>query len=309
MNNKLLMSGVEYFSDGQAINPYMDSSVHIDIAKAQHEHADAQQGFEKAGLMVTRVAPPADCQDGVYTANWAFILDGTAVMSRLPNARKAEEAYAEQTLRAMGYKIVTIPEDWFFSGQGDMLYIPGTRTIIGGYGYRTDRRVHDFVAKLFNCEVVSIHAIPQRTLFGYHNLRFGTPVINKVSGIADGPAYDIDLAAGVLRGAVDGQKPLIAYCPALLDRKSRAVMDGRADFDTIVVSRSEALHAYATNLVSSGETVVLNAGAKRLIRTIEQRGLKTIGLTNSEISKGGGGYRCMSLTLSNTTSSKLTRAN
>ena len=299
MNTKLLMSGVEYFDDGQAINPFMDSSVHIDLDTARQEHEQARQGFEQAGAVVTKVDPPPGCQDGVYTANWALVLDGTAVMSRLPTARKGEEAYARTTLEWMGFKTLQTPADWLFSGQGDMLYIPGTRTIIGGHGYRSDRRAHDFIAQTFNCEVISLHAIPQRSFFGRKNLRYGKPVINKVSGIADSPAYDIDLAVGILRGASEGIKPLVAYCPALLDKPSQKLMRSRTDFDKIEVSLDEALHAYASNLVSTGETVVLNAGAAKLIKDIEAHGLKTIGLTNSEISKGGGGYRCMTLTLDN----------
>jgi hypothetical protein len=32
------MSGADYFDDGQAINPFMDKSVKIDIDKASTEH-------------------------------------------------------------------------------------------------------------------------------------------------------------------------------------------------------------------------------------------------------------------------------
>jgi N-dimethylarginine dimethylaminohydrolase len=308
MNEHLLMSGVDYFDDRQAINPFMNSSVAINLDLARQEHAAAQAGFEQAGITVKKVDPPAGCQDGVYTANWAFILNNKAIMSRLPNARKGEEAYALQTLQAMGIETVLAPEDWLFSGQGDMLYIPGTNLIVGGFGYRSDRRTHDFVAKTFGCEVITLHSIPQRSWFGRKNLRFGKPVINPVSGLADSPAYDIDLAVGILRPARNGQKALIAYCPWLLDVASTLQLERRTDIDKIIVSRAEALHAYACNLVSNGETVILNAGATKLIRDIEKRGLKTIGLTNSEISKGGGGYRCMSLTLDNKTPAHLAEA-
>jgi hypothetical protein len=35
INSTVLMSGADYFDDGQAINPFMDKSVKIDIEKAK----------------------------------------------------------------------------------------------------------------------------------------------------------------------------------------------------------------------------------------------------------------------------------
>ena len=40
-------------------------------------------------------------QDGIYTANWALIKNGKAIMSRLPSTRKIEEGYALEQLQKL----------------------------------------------------------------------------------------------------------------------------------------------------------------------------------------------------------------
>src|SRR6185369_1427264 len=111
INQHVLMSGAEYFSDQFAINAHMDSRIAVSVDKAQYEHAQIKSALEEAGIKVTQVAPPKDCQDGVYTANWALCRGNKAVMSRLPNKRKAEESYAEQILREEGKTVVFVPNE------------------------------------------------------------------------------------------------------------------------------------------------------------------------------------------------------
>src|SRR4051812_38770061 len=121
INTTVLMSGADYFDDAAAINPFMDKKVAVDRAKAQAEHDAIRDALQSAGVHVVKVNPPADCQDGVYTANWALVRGDKAVMSTLPNARKGEEPYAEQVLRDLGKTIYKVPDGLHFSGQGDAL--------------------------------------------------------------------------------------------------------------------------------------------------------------------------------------------
>jgi N-dimethylarginine dimethylaminohydrolase len=97
INQKLMVSGADYFADTYEINPYYTQNK-IDINKAMAEHKLILDCFKEANIELIKVKPPKNCQDGVYTANWALIKDGIAVMSRLPEARKAEENYARKIL-------------------------------------------------------------------------------------------------------------------------------------------------------------------------------------------------------------------
>lgn len=289
-NTKVLMSGADYFDDSQAINPFMNKNVAVDREKAQAEHDLIQDSLRSAGVEVVLTAPPLDCQDGVYTANWALVRGDKAVMSTLPNARKGEEAYAEELLQKLGKKTYRVPNGVHFSGQGDAL--PCGDFLFAGTGYRTERPAHDFVADTLGYTVISLQTIPKRNWLG-------RPVINKDSGWPDSFFYDIDLALSILRPPTSGQKGLIAWCPEAFMPESRKKLRDFQEVEKIEVSFNEAKQAFACNLVSTGETVVMSAHAPRLKTELENRGFEVITPEISELAKGGGYIRCTSLTLDN----------
>ena len=137
INRTLLVSGADFFADDFKINPYYSESK-INIKKAQKEHAEIISCFEQAGIKVIQVAPPKNCQDGVYAANWAIVKNGIAIISNLPKARKREESYAKTILENLGLKTIKLSKNLLFSGQGDSL-ICG-KYLIAGQGYRSDPR-------------------------------------------------------------------------------------------------------------------------------------------------------------------------
>ncbi len=286
------MSGVDYFDDTFAINPYMNAQDPVEFDKATREHDAIKQALQDAGVKVIQVAPPADCQDGVYTANWALCRGNKAVMSRLPNKRKAEEPYAEQILQDLGKEIIFAPDNARFSGQGDAL--PCGNDLFIGSTYRTDKEVHAFLAETLGYNVIGLETRPDRRWHG-----FGPRIINRTTGWPDSFYYDIDLALAVLRAPADGQKGLIAWCPEAFTRESRKKLHNYDAIEKIEVSRSEATHGFACNLVSTGKTVIMSAKAPKLKAELEQRGFNVITPEISELAKGGGYIRCSTLTLDN----------
>jgi N-dimethylarginine dimethylaminohydrolase len=293
INQTVLMSGADYFGDDDAINDLMDAKVPVDVAKARAEHSLIKSSLEQAGVTVRTVAPPADCQDGVYTANWALVRGRRALMSRLPKQRQPEEAYAREVVKKQGLTPVILPTEVArFSGQGDAL--PCGDVLFTQSPYRTTLDAHAHIKELLGFrEVISLRTKPAR-IFVY-----GPARVNRLTGLPDSPTYDIDLALAVLKFPGHGQKGLIAYCPAVFERASRRLLRGRDDFDKIEVSRRECLKAFALNLVSTGQTVVMNAGAPRFQAALEAHGLKTVALDLPELKKGGGSIRCSTLTLDN----------
>lgn len=290
INTVVLMSGADYFSDNFAINPYMDACVPIDVTQAKAEHTAIKQALESADVNIVLVPPPDDCQDGVYTANWALCRGNKAVMSRLPNKRKGEEPYAAEILRGLGKEIIYVPDNLRFSGQGDALSC-GNDLFVGST-YRTDRAVHSFLADTLGYNVISLEARPDRRWHG-----FGPRIINKTTDWPDSFYYDIDLALAILRAPADGQKGLIAWCPEAFTRSSRKLLHAYDGVDKIEVSRSEATNGFACNLVSTGETVIMSAKAPKLKAELMRRGFKVLTPEISELAKGGGYIRCTTLTL------------
>jgi len=290
INRTVLMSGADFFDNAAAINPYMNAATPIDRALAQHEHQQVKKAFETAGITIVQVPPPHGCQDGIYTANWAFCHGDKAVLGCLPQARRAEEAYAARVLRGLGKEVITLPDGLRFSGQGDAL--PCGNYLFAGSGYRTDRRVHSFLADYLGYQVIGLQTAPLTNADG-------TPVINSVSGWPDSYYYDIDLALAVLRPAGAGRKSLIAWCPEAFTAESQRVIRSLSDIETVDVSLTETMHAFACNLVSTGEVVVMSAHAPQLKIALQSRGLRVITPEISELTKGGGYIRCISLTIHN----------
>jgi N-dimethylarginine dimethylaminohydrolase len=293
INRTVLMSGAEYFGDDNAINDLMDAKVPVNIDQAKIEHSSIKRAFEESGVTVKTVPAPPGCQDGVYTANWALVRSGKALMSRLPNKRSPEEPYALQSIKDLGLQPVLLPEHVRrFSGQGDAL--PCGDVLFTQSPYRTTLEAHEQIKQILGFrEVISLQTKPARH-FG-----FGPARRNKLTGLPDSPTYDIDLALAVLKYPSEGQKGLIAFCPSAFKRSSRQLLRSYDGVDKIEVSKKEALQAFALNLVSTGETVIMNSGAPQFQAALEARGLTTKPLSLPELKKGGGSIRCSTLTLDN----------
>lgn len=274
------MSGADYF-DVVDINSYSHHISSVDPSKAMAEHEAIRSAAQDAGIEIVKVDAPMDCQDGIFTANWALIRGDKAVMSSLPNMRQAEEPFAEAALRFLGKEIIKPP--YRFSGQGDAL--PCGNLLFCGSNYRTDPRMHEFLAETLGYEVIGLQTIPELD-------EDGTPVTNVLTGWPDSFFYDIDLAISILR------EDLIAWCPDAFTLESQEKMRS-VNIEKIEVSLDEATKGFACNLLSTGETVIMSAHAPELQKAIEAHGLNTITPIVSELGKGGGYIRCTTLTLDN----------
>lgn len=286
-NDTIIMSGADYFANDQPINPYYHDET-VDVEAAISEHNAIKAALESAGVAVTTVEAPSTSQDGVYTANWALVRGNTAVLARLPNARKTEEDWAEKILQDLGKTVVRVPEDWHFSGQGDAL--PCGNYLFCGSTYRSDEAAQEFAARTLGYDRIQLRTIPQLD-------DSGNPTINASSGWPDSFYYDIDLALAIIKPPVDGKKGIIAYCPEAFTPESQATLNALDDVEKIIVSEQEAREAFACNLVSTGETVVMSATAPNLKAELERRGLTVITPVITELAKGGGYIRCTTLSL------------
>lgn len=287
INQKVLMSDASHFSNDQAINPYYEVEK-IDFDRANREHAQISELFQQAGIVVEKTSSPADSQDGVYTANWGLVRGKKAVLARLPNVRKAEEPVAEQVLTELGYEVVKVPEDWKFSGQGDAL--PFGNLLFCGQNYRSDQRAQAFVAETLGFERVQLQTVPEIDADGQL-------VTNPITGWPDSFFYDLDLALAIIKEPDGNQGGIIAYCPEAFMPESQELLASLEGVDKIKVSYEEAAGGFACNLVSTGETVIMSNRAPLFKAELEKRGLKVVSPDVTELVKGGGFIRCVSLTL------------
>ena len=289
INRTVIMSDAQNFSADQAINPYYDDQ-QVDVKKAVDEHRAIAAALTKAGISIVSVPSPTDSQDGVYTANWALVRGNKAILARLPDVRKPEEAYARQVLELQGKTVIEVPGGLKFSGQGDALACGNY--LFCGQGYRSDLEAQVFAAEKLGYERIQLQTIPELD-------QSGTPVINAVSGWADSFFYDIDLALSIIKAPDGDSKGLIAYCPDAFTPESQQLLAEFDGVEKITVSLDETMNAFACNLISTGETVIMSAHAPTLKNALETRGLTVLTPEVSELAKGGGYIRCTTLTIEN----------
>jgi N-dimethylarginine dimethylaminohydrolase len=223
----------------------------------------------------------------VYTANWAVTYRGKALLSKLPNARAAEEPYAQIQLQQRGFDCRR-PAD-YFSGQGDALLFNDHEAIIG-HGYRT-KLTPGLKSDLqwLGITPVFVQALPQLDAHGQ-------PQINRVTGLADSYYYDIDLAVAVIAPNV------LAVCLDALTPASQVTIEKLQTRTTnpvtiINVSETEARRGFACNLLSTGRTVVMSDAAPRLASELKKLDYRVITTNLDQFKLTGGGIRCVSLTL------------
>jgi N-dimethylarginine dimethylaminohydrolase len=281
------MSDAQHFSTEQAINPYYDDQ-NVDLSKAVSEHYFITQALSAGGVTVAAVPSPIDSQDGVYTANWALVRDNKAILARLPDVRKAEEAYAKRVLEQLGKEVIEVPKGLRFSGQGDALACGNF--LFCGQGYRSDEKAQAFAARKLGYERIQLQTVPELDDNGH-------PMKNAVSGWEDSFFYDIDLALSIIKAPEGDKKGLIAYCPEAFMPESQNILDSFDGVEKITVSLKEAMEAFACNLVSTGETVIMSAHAPIFKAELESRGLTVLTPEVAELAKGGGYIRCTTLTI------------
>ena len=291
INRTVMMSDAEHFSVKE-LNLYSHEAIQPNNEMARAEHEMVKLALERAGVTVIQVASPEECQDGIYTANWAFCSGDTAVAAKLPNARQGEQHYAQERLRELG-KTIIVPECQRYSGQGDTLVCGDTMFV--GSGYRTDKQMHDFLADTFKTREQNYQIVPVQTVPAVKN---NVPIINRVSHWPDSKFYDIDLAMGIIRPPIDDEPGLIAWCPEAFTVESQQAI-AALDIAKIEVDIKEAEQGFACNFISTGHRVVMGAGAPKLQAAIESYGLETETLEIQELVKGGGFIRCIALTLDN----------
>lgn len=287
INSRVLMSDAHYFSNEQPINPYYHVES-IDLVVAQAEHTHIRDMLTDAGVEVVQVPSPAASQDGVYTANWGLVRGDKAVLARLPSARQAEQPHAKEVLEALGIEVTELPAGLRFSGQGDAL--PCGDLLFCGSTYRSDTAAQEIAAETLGYRRVQLQTKPQLD-------EHGRPIRNVASGWPDSFYYDIDLALSVLRGPENGRKGLIAYCPDAFVEDSRRILEDMTEVEKIIVSEAEARTAFACNLVSTGEAVVMTANAPEFTQELVAYGFTLLRPEINELVKGGGYIRCSTLTL------------
>ena len=261
---RYLMCAPEHFRVDYAINPWMDVDAVVDPELAQAQWERLVGVIEQAGALVERIPGLVQAPDMVFAMNYGLV-DGDHVAltsfrhpQRVPEAEAARRWFGDR-----GWRTVAIGHRGDVFEAGDA-FLFGDSLLVSA-GPRTDRAAHAVLAATLNVRVVPVEVVH--------------------------PAYyHLDLSFCPL----DETKAIIA--PGAWSSASRAVVAELVP-EPLVLTDDEAA-TFAANSVVVGTTVVMPATSPaRVVRRLEAWGFDVALVDVSELHKGGGSVRCMTLPL------------
>jgi len=253
------MTPPAYFAVEYAINPWMDTSMPVDVGVAQAQWEGLRQTYLRLGHHVDVIEPEPGLPDMVYAANGGLIAHDIAIVAKFRFAERAGEsrAYAEW-MSSLGYRPVSTRH--VNEGQGDLLMIGDM--VLAGYGFRTDRRAHAEISAALAVPVVSLELVDPRF-------------------------YHLDTALAVL------DDHTIAYYPPAFSEAAQHQLHSL--FPDAIVAGSADAFVLGLNVVSDGLHVVLPSAATGFATQLHEAGFEPIGVDLSELLKGGGSVKCCTL--------------
>jgi N-dimethylarginine dimethylaminohydrolase len=257
-----LMCPPAHFAVTYAINPWMRPDKPADAGLAMRQWERLRQVYLGLGHTVHTIEPVPGLPDMVFAANGATVVDGKVLGVRFRYAERAAEAWAYlDWFRAGDWPSVHVPGQ-YNEGEGDIL-VAG-RTLLAGYGFRSDIAAAQELGSVFGLPVVSLRLVDPRF-------------------------YHLDTALCVLDSAT------AMYYPAAFDDAGRATLSSL--FSELIEAKDEDAEVLGLNAVSDGYHVVLAAQATGLARQLSARGFQPVPVDLSELRKAGGGAKCCTLEL------------
>ncbi|HEX2172120.1 MAG TPA: arginine deiminase-related protein [Dehalococcoidia bacterium] len=263
MNPCFLMGRPDAFAVRYEINPWMHVGVPVDQAKVAAEWQALRRLYEDLGARVEVIDAAADQPDLVYVANAGLVQAGRVYLSRFHHLeRRGEEAIFARWFADRGFEIVLPPAGVAFEGAAEVRWF-GTG-FFGGWGIRTDRRAHEWLAAELDLPLVDLELIDPRY-------------------------YHLDTCLNVLPGG------LILYYPGAFSPAARARVRRHAA-DLIELTDEEGA-AFVANSILVGDTLVLGWVSDRIVEELGRRGLRARPTPVDEFRKGGGSVACLTLAL------------
>jgi N-dimethylarginine dimethylaminohydrolase len=261
---RLLMCAPDFYGVEYEINPWMRCAEQPDPHLARRQWGELHRVLEQdIGCCIDLVPQDPACPDMVFTANAALVVDNMALLSRFRHhQRQMEEASFDRWFVENGYRVVMLPDDIRFEGEGDALLAGDT--VLAGYLKRSDIGSHQWLSGSLMRPVLSL-------------------------ALTDSRWYHLDTCLLPLN------QDLVAFYPGAFDEYGQKVL--RSRFETIEIDETEALK-FACNSVCVGRHVVMPAGCPKLAAQLEARGYQIHTVEMSEFLKAGGAAKCLTLFLS-----------
>lgn len=255
-----LMCRPSHFEVSYVINPWMDTEVRVDTARAIAQWDVLRGTYESLGHRVDVIDPIAGLPDMVFAANGGIVHGGRALASSFTHPQRQPEGEAYRAWFEAAGLTPAVQATCQNEGEGDVLSIGDV--MLAGTGFRTSRDAHAEVARFFGLEVVTLELVDPRF-------------------------YHLDTALTVLDDTT------IAYFPGAFSAASVAVLQER--FPAAITASAADAAAFGLNAMSDGRHVMLSASATGLNDQLRAEGFIPIGIDTSELLKAGGSAKCCTL--------------
>ncbi len=211
--------------------------------------------------VVELVEPQPRLPDMTFTANAGLVYKGNFICSnfRYPQ-RQPEARFFSEWFRTKGCKVINLPEEHYFEGEGDALF--SGDNLFAGYRFRSDIRSHKFVGEIIGKRVISMELI-------------------------DPAFYHLDTCFCPI-----GDDTVIYY-PDAFDSYANRVIKNYIP-NRIVVDKKEALK-FCCNAGVVGNNIIINKGSDRVNKRLRDSGYKVFEVELNEFLKAGGSAKCLML--------------
>jgi N-dimethylarginine dimethylaminohydrolase len=260
---RILMCPPEHYGIEYEINPWMNRQVASDPAESRQQWEALYNRLRELGVTVERLDAVPGLPDLVFTANAGLVFHDRFVSSRFRyGVRQGETPLFDRWARDHGFRVVTLPPGLHFEGAGDALFCG--EVLFAGYRFRSDARSHTWIGEHLGVEALPLELVDPRF---YHLDTCFCP-------LAEDEAI---------------------YYPGAFDDYGRSVLRDRIP-RLIEVSAEEAA-SFSCNAVVVGRNVILNEGAPKLARALQDSGYAAHPLRLTEFIKAGGSAKCLTLRL------------
>ncbi len=270
---QVLMVLPDHFDVEYVINPHMEGYVgQVDRALARRQWEALRDTYRTLGFEVHVLDGAPGLPDMVFCANQTlpFLREGGTrgvVLSRMHAPQRRDEVpHIAHFFERQGYALVSIPDEvpGSFEGMGDALWHPGHALLWGGYGFRTDLAVYEWLARELGVRVVALQ-------------------------LTDPDFYHLDTCLSLLDAGT------ALYVPAAFDEAGRALLH-RLIPTLIEVPEREARELLACNAhCPDGRHVLIQQGCTETVARLRAAGFEPIELDTGEFLKSGGSVFCMKL--------------
>lgn len=260
----------EFFEVAYAINPHMKIGS-VDRAQAFKQWHDLGRVYDSIALRQHVLPGQEELPDMVFAANQAFpfMRDGEAsiLLSQMASPmRQPEVKFFKLWFENRGVRVYELPHtQMLFEAMGDTLYDPSGEFLWGGFGFRTQPLVHEYIHELTGLELRPLRLV-------------------------DPAFYHLDVSFCPLT------EQSALYYPNAFDEASRYLLEQRFS-DLIPVTREEAFSFVCNAHCPDGRHVILERGSERVEALLRRRGFVVIPVNTSEFIKAGGSVFCMKLDL------------